>query len=229
MRQLVYIERLVIAALLLLLLALAPARAQMIVYQGETTPLEVEQKGYDTYKWDIYNDSTVNFAVVEGTAVADGDAEFVGDNSGAIVNVLWNKPGKYFFKVTAVDVAGCANNLKMGIVIVLEAPPTAVLAMDPDSVCIGEWATLEITFTGKAPWNFKLQMEDPLGNFTFKDYTGITDLLNPLIIPVNPVLTTRYTVIELKDARSVQKDPSNTVDLTIHPLPRSSRIYLKNP
>lgn len=229
MNRLVYIERLAITMLLLLLLALAPARAQMVVYVGETSTLAVDSIPHESYVWDLYNVSTVNFAVVDGTAEAQGDALFMGSDSLASVQVKWLKPGIYFFKVTAKDVSGCTNNLKVGIVEVLEAPPTAVLAMEPDSVCIGEWASLEITFTGTAPWKFRLQGEDPQGNLSYQDFSGITGLKNPLIVPVNPVVTTRYTVIDLSDLYSEQVKPSNSVDLTIHPLPVSSRIYLKTP
>ena len=62
-----------------MLSALAPAMAQTVVnqnvvYQGETTTLEVDSLTGDTYSWELYNDSTVNFATATGTAVADGDA-----------------------------------------------------------------------------------------------------------------------------------------------------------
>jgi len=107
-----YIERKVIAVLLLLLLALAPAMAQNVVYQGDTTPLAVEQKGADNYVWQFYSDSTVNFAVTPPDAAAY--AEFVGGNTGAEVNVLWKEPGTYFFKVTARDATNFTMNLKKG-------------------------------------------------------------------------------------------------------------------
>jgi hypothetical protein len=228
MKKLLYILRPALVVLLPLLLALAPAMAQTIVYKGDTTPLAVDSLPGDSYKWEIYSDSTVNFA----TAPADTPGTtfaFVGGNEKAKVNVKWLAIGVYFFKVTATNITGCTNNLRVGIIKVIEPPPTAVLVLKPDSVCIGQWAPLEITFAGRPPWNFKLQAEDPLGNITLTDYTGITDLQNPLIIPLNPAVTTRYMVIGLNDAISVQKKPSNTVDLTIHPLPVSSRIYLKTP
>ena len=117
MRTRLYIERLVIAVVLLLLLALAPAMAQNVVYTGQTTPLAVEQTGFDTYKWELYNDGTVNFATEPGncpTTMADFDP--AGGNAGASVNVKWIEPGRYFFKVTGYDVAGCASNLKVGII-----------------------------------------------------------------------------------------------------------------
>ena len=88
------------AVLLLWLLAVVPAIAQNVVRQGNISELSVEEMPGDTYGWELYNDATVNFVVVPGTAVADGDAEFVGGYIGPTVNVLWNEPGLYFVKVT---------------------------------------------------------------------------------------------------------------------------------
>ncbi|HEY3372283.1 MAG TPA: hypothetical protein VGK10_15615, partial [Prolixibacteraceae bacterium] len=153
MRKRLYIERLVIAALLLLLLALAPAMAQTVVHKGETTPLTVEQNGYDSYTWELYNDSTVNFATAVGTAVTDGDAQFVGKIDSATVNVLWKEPGTYFFKVRALNASGCTMNLKIGIVKVLNSIPTAIVVAD-QAVCEGAKIELGVSFTGTAPWSF---------------------------------------------------------------------------
>ena len=105
--------------LLLWLLAVVPAIAQNVVRQGNISELSVEEMPGDTYGWELYNDATVNFVVVPGTAVADGDAEFVGGYIGPTVNVLWNEPGLYFVKVTARDVSGCTNNVKIIIIEVI--------------------------------------------------------------------------------------------------------------
>lgn len=228
MKKLLYILRPALVVLLPLLLALAPAMAQTVVYKGDTTPLAVDSMPGDSYKWEIYSDSTVNFA----TAPADTPGTtfaFVGGNSKASVNVKWLAAGVYFFKVTALNTTGCTNNLRVGIIKVIEAKPTAVIEVNPDSVCIGEWAELKVTFTGTEPWNFKLRLEDPPGNFTIQDYTNIPASQNPFIINIGPAVTTTYTVVEVTDAHGVQLDPSNTVTLTINPLPQSSRIYLKKP
>lgn len=229
MKKLLYTTRYhSLAVLLLMLLALAPAMAQNVVYQGETTVLDVEQMPGDTYVWDIYNDSTVNFATATGTAVADGQVEFVGGNIGTPVSVLWKTPGIYFFKITAMDITGCTTNLKMGIMRVLPSLPTAVIEVKPEEICIGEWAELLVTFTGKAPWSIKLQEKDN-DEIRVVEYSGINDSDNPYTIKIGPKMTTEYTVIEVTDARSVQTKPSNSVILTVNPLPRSSTIYQFEP
>ena len=127
MRKLLCIERKVIAVLLLLLLALAPAMAQNVVQRGDTIPLAVERMPGDIYTWELYNNPNGNFANKTGTAVADGDVEFVGSNIGSSVLVHWIKSGIYFFKVTAIDANGCTNNIKIGRMEVhpLNLPPNA--------------------------------------------------------------------------------------------------------
>jgi hypothetical protein len=217
---------LLLLAILPVVLSVASAMAQeTAIYPGKTTQLHEEPVPGATYTWELYRDSTVNFAVVPGDCPAT-DAFFPAGNKGPTVSVTWLKPGIYFFKVTAVDVTGCTNNLKIGRLKVDEALPIAELIVNPDSVCTGEWANLIVTFTGKAPWSFKLRIEDKDG---VRDtvYNNIGAARNPLVIPVGPRTTTVYTVTEVTDANGTQKVPSNHVILKVNPLPRSSRIYVK--
>jgi len=214
-----------LAVLLLLLLALAPAMAQNVVYQGQTTQLGVDQNTGDTYEWELYNDSTVNFAQINGVTSAIY-ANIVGSNNTPTVSVQWNKPGEYFFKVTAKS--SCTNNLKIGKMKVLPSLPRADLDINPKEICVGESAELKVTFSGKAPWSMKLQAKDKNG-IIVSDYSGIDAFGNPLRIPVNPITTTEYMVIEVSNEFGVQTNPSNSVILTVHPLPQKTGIYLKKP
>lgn len=226
MIRLLYIARYkALAVLLLLLLALAPAMAQNVVYQGQTTQLGVDQNPGDTYEWELYNDSTVNFAQVNGVTSA-AYADIVGGNNTAIVNVQWKEPGEYFFKVTAKS--SCTNNLKIGKMKVLPSLPKAVLYINPEEICDGESAELKVIFSGKDPWSMKLQAKDKNG-ITVTDFPAINVSGNPLKIPVNPKTTTEYTVIEVTNVYGTQPDPSNSVILTVHPLPQKTGIYLKKP
>lgn len=117
--------RLGLVALLPLLLSLAHAKAQTIVYQGTTTTLTVIPVPNNTYKWELYNDSTVNFATVPGNCPVTS-AAFTAGNTGSGVNVMWLQPGIYFYKVTARDVVQCAMNLKIGMIKVIPAGVIAV-------------------------------------------------------------------------------------------------------
>ena len=228
-RPLYHIIRLTLA-ILPVILTMASAMAQTPVYQGQTTPLTIEQQAGDTYTWEIYNDSTINFATVSGTAVADGDAEFIGGvNTGPSVSVNWIEPGVYFFKATAVNASGCTNNLKVGRIEVLESLPTANLNLNKNEICIEDDAIITITLTGNPAWEITLELIDLAGNVTdIQTYNNIESVDNPYEITVSPTQTTIYRVTNVKDKYGENLDPSDSVTLTVHPLPMRSKIYLKN-
>ena len=228
MKRLVYHIICLVLAILPVLLTVASATAQMRVSKGETIELSVIQEGNDTYTWDLYNDPSVNFATVDGNADIPAEAFFVdGINTGATVSVTWLEPGIYFFRVLAVDVEGCTNNLKVGIVEVLELP-TAELSLDPLEICIGEPAVLTVTLTGVPAWGFTLQGEDLDGNIieTFDPFENILDGDNPVTITVSPDQTTIYRVVRVVDQIGENLDASESIQLTVHPLPENSQIYI---
>ncbi len=121
------IERKVLAVLLPLLLVMAPAMAQNVVYQGTTTILAVVQERNDTYDWELYSDGTVNFATVSGNC-PPSKANFTGGHLGASVEVNWKETGTYFFRVIARDAIGCAMNLKVGMVTVINVEVEAIIS-----------------------------------------------------------------------------------------------------
>jgi hypothetical protein len=92
------IVRKVLVVLLSLLMVMAPAMAQNVVNQGQTTNLSVVQVPGHTYEWELYNDGTVNFATVAGNC-PDTSAKITGSKFGASVAVDWIETGTYFFKV----------------------------------------------------------------------------------------------------------------------------------
>lgn len=211
------IIRLALVVMLPLLLALAPAMAQTVVYQNESTTLAVVQVPGDTYEWEIYSDGTVNFAKVSGNCPATS-ADFVGVNTGASVNVKWFKPGTYFFKVTAHDATNCTMNLKIGIIVVKEALPTAIISPPTNPICTGDTAPLEVTLTGTGPWSI-----------TYTDGTNvwkatIAENENKYTIFVKPNATTNYWITEVKDQSGTNSVPSTSVELQVNPKPAMSKI-----
>lgn len=211
------------AVLLHLLLALAPAIAQNVVRQGETSTVSIEQQPGDTYMWTLYNDSTVNFAVTPGTVVQPY-ADFVGDTNSSTVSILWKIPGTYFFKVNATDITGCTNNLKIGKVRVLEALPTATATST--AICVGEAATVTVEFTGTGPWSF-----------TYTDGTTTSTVTNiaaspyELVLAPKPKTTTEYTITSVTDKWGTNNYPTNPPKVVqeVNPKPNSSKIYLYGP
>jgi len=115
-----------LVALLLWLLALAPAMAISVVYEGVTSQLNVNAIPGHTYTWEIYTDAIVDFAVVPGNCPLTS-YEFTAGNTGASISVKWLKPGIYFYKVTARDAALCAMNFKVGMLKVLSAEALSVI------------------------------------------------------------------------------------------------------
>jgi len=217
LKKLLYIARYkALAVLLLLLLALASARAQNVTPMGETTDLSVKEMPGDIYTWELYSDSTLNFALTAGVTTGTF-AEFVGSNVGAKVSVLWKEIGTYFFKVTAMNAAGCTNNIRIGIMKVLPPLPTAVIS-PPEPICDGQTASLEVTLTGKGPW--ELNYTDGTNNWTV---TAIMD--KTCILRVTPNVTTQYWVYKLSDLWGINNNPSNKVLLEVNPRPVSSKIY----
>lgn len=209
-----------LAVLLLLLLAMAPALAQNVVYQGETTPLAVVNVPGETYEWELYNDGTVNFAVVPGNCPVTS-AIFVGGNVGASINVQWLQPGFYFFKVTARDAANCTNNIKVGMIEVKPALPTAIIT-PPADICVGQTASLEVTLTGVGPW--ELTYTDGTNFWTETGINTTTYLLR-----VSPIVTSQYWIAEVKDVNGTNSVPSDKVTLNVNPKPVSSTIYQHDP
>ncbi len=225
-RSIYHIIRLALA-ILPVLLTVASATAQMrTVYQGETTELSIIQEGNDTYTWELYNDPNVNFATVDGNALPD-EAEFVGSNTGAMVNVRWLKAGVYFYRVLAVDEEGCTNNLKVGRLQVLEDPPTAEMILFENEICISDPAIITVTLTGHPAWSFVLEAIGEDDVIETKEYKNIGEEDSPYTyeIHVSPYQTTTYRIIKLKDRYGENLEASDTIQLTVHPIPVNSRIY----
>ncbi len=199
-------------------MAMAPAMAQTVVYVGDTTPLTVVAVPGNTYLWELYSDGTVNFATVPGNCPATS-ADFVGGNTGPAVNVKWIKTGIYYFKVTASD--GCTNNLKIGMIEVKEALPTATIS-PPEPICIVQTASIQVTLTGTAPW--EVTFTD--GSKTWTE-TGITQ--SQYLLVVNPKTTTSYWITQVKDLNATNTVTSQHVTLQVNPKPASSKIYLYQP
>lgn len=220
MIKLLYIARyLAISVLLMWLLASTDVKAQTVVYQGETSTLKIVEVPGESYIWELYQDSTVDFAIDPGDCPASL-ASFVGGNTGPEVRVIWLEPGVYFYKITALNITGCTNNLTVGRIEVIEALPTATITPpDPDWLCVGESVFLEVVLTGTGPWD--LTYTDGTSTQTI---TGITE--EKYMLEVKPKSPTQYWITEVKNSYGVNNKPSAKVWLIVYPKPESSTIYL---
>ena len=212
----------VLAVLLLLLLALAPAMAQiavnqMVVRVGETTTLTVDAKPGDSYIWELYSDSTVNFAVAPAD-VSPSYADFTSDTNSSTVTVRWNEPGIYFYKVNALDITGCTNNLRVGIVRVLQSLPTATLTTSP--VCEGDPVIIKVDLTGIPNWSFTIT--DGTRTWPFSD---VTETPYDAVIMPGPKTPTSYWVTIVQDKWGTNPAPTDPVPQEVNPKPATSVIY----
>ena len=221
MNKLLYTTRCKAWTLILpLLLAMAPAMAQTVVYVGDTTPLSVVAVSGDTYQWELYSDGTVNFATTTGNCPVTS-ATFTGGSTGPVVGVKWLKTGTYFFKVTAYDPAHCTNNLKIGMITVDASLPSATFT-PPDPVCKGENGSLAVALTGSGPWN--ITYTDGVNSWSVPAITT-----TPYVLTVSPKTTTSYWITQVTGQNGTNSVPSPSVTLEVNPKPASSKIYLYQP
>jgi hypothetical protein len=222
LKKLLYIARYqALAVLLLLLLALAPAMAQNVTNKGEITELSVDSVPGETYLWELYSDSTVNFAVVPGVT-SDTFAEFVGSNAGAKVSVRWKEIGIYFFKITALNAAGCTNNVEIGMMKVL--PPLPEGTLTTADICSGDPAKLTVDLTEVGPWSFTYTD----GTTTWTEKNVLTTPWVVTVVP-GPNTNTDYWITSVTNPNGTNIRPSVKVTQIVYPKPKSSVIYLYEP
>src|SRR6056297_1183822 len=164
MKKLIYhIVRLALV-MIPVVLTVAPAMAQLEVYQGDTLNLSIEPEPEgSTYKWDVYCDLSVNFAQVDGNC-PDGTYYFLNDiDDEAAVKAIFNTAGEYIIKIEVWDPVSCTNNMEFLKLIVHEALPEAELALDPDEICVDEPSVLTVTLTGEPLWGFIIEAKDEDG------------------------------------------------------------------
>jgi hypothetical protein len=220
MNRIKYTYLRLLLALLPVIMAVAPAAAQITVPAGQSYQLSVVQVPGDVYTWSLYSDvNGIDFVKDPGNCPA-ASAYFTSGNTGSTVDVTWLKPGVYFYTVKAVR-PGCSSNLKVGKMIVTDALPTATI-LPPTPVCAGEKATLTIELTGEAPWSI-----DVSDGTTTTTYSGITS--SPFTLTVSPTATTSYTVTRVSDSNGENLIPSNTVTLVVKPRPVTSPIIQYGP
>jgi hypothetical protein len=193
-----------------------------IIPQCETTIFSVEKWPGDRYTWDIYRDSTTNFAQEKG----DVDPVAYFENSmyeGSTVNVNWLDTGRYFVRVMVWDEVQCTNNLMLFKIQVIDVPPLAEIT--GDSLCIGEPAIVRIVLTGRGPYDLTYTWGD---GQVLVNMNGITEEEFTVPLPPLPVGITEFWVTQIIDQCSENLVPSEKGRIVIFPKPSQSRIYVKD-
>ena len=207
------IVRLGLAVMLPMLLVLASARAQTVVYQGTTTTLEVIPVPGNTYMWELYSDATVNFATVPGNCPITS-ASFTGGNTSSLVNVLWLQPGIYFFKVTARNAVQCTNNIKLGMIRVMPLPIDAVIS---GATLIGscQQVRLDASKSVGVITSYQWSVLDQGGALTRTTGPDTEFLLSP---SYNGSLPSDFRIM-LKITNSIGQTDTDTISVKIDPMP----------
>jgi hypothetical protein len=220
-----------ILGILLVVLTVASALAQKpIIYikvpQCETIEFSVVDMPGDRYTWDVYRDSTVNFAIEKG----DMDPVPIfedGMYEGSTVRANGLDVGRYFVRVMVWDEKTCTNNLMMYLVDIYDDPPTAELT--GDSLCIGDPAVVRIVLTGRGPWNLTYTYKsEPNGNEVSVNLNGVTEPDFTVTMPPLPVGITDIWVQQIIDECTENLIPSDKARIIIYPKPSNSRIYPVN-
>lgn len=208
------IKRLVLVVMIPLLLALTPAMAQTVVYQGTTTSLSVVEVPGHACKWELYSDATVNFATVPGNCPVTS-AIFTGGNAGSSVRVTWLQPGNYFFKVTSRDAFGCAMNLKIGMIKVVSKEILIVLGFE--ETIIGACQSVKLDASKSIGDNLKYEWSLPGPGGSLTQQTGMNTefRLSPTYMGSLPA----DFKVRLHITDNAGNSKSDTINITVDRLP----------
>jgi hypothetical protein len=195
------------------------------VEKCETIEFSVVDWPGDRYTWDLYRDSTVNYAKVKG----DVDPVTYFEKSqyeGHTVRVNWLDTGRYFLRVMVWNEVECTNNLILFLVDVIEEIPMAEVY--GDSTCVGDVSFVRIVFSGHGPWDFKYSYSsDAYGNTVQSVNFHTEDDEVTIPMPPLPVGTTDFWVDEIITNCTINMIPSDKARILIYPKPSHSKIYLK--
>jgi hypothetical protein len=231
MKQLFYHIRYISLGIFLVLLTVASATAQKAVpyievTQCDTIEFTITEFPGDEYTWDLYQDSSGNFATNQGDMEA---AVYFEDGMyrGSTVHVLGLQPGSYFLRIMAWDEVECTNNLMLFKMTVIEALPPEVYG---DSLCIGDVPLVKIIFSGTGPWDFEYAYGDGVNTVNLIGHTDDSEIMLPI---TTPLAVGEYTfwIMEVTDActvNSYEVDERPSTGILIFPKPTNSKIYLKD-
>ncbi len=207
--------------------AAAQKPVQLIeVEKCETMEFSVVDWPGDRYTWDLYRDSTINYAKTKGDV--DPASYFEkGMYQGSTVQVHWLDTGRYFLRVMVWNEIECTNNLILFRINVTEVIPMAEVY--GDSTCVGDQSFVRIVFSGHGPWDFKYSYSSDANGNTVQSvnfHTESEELTIPM--PPLPVGLTEVWVDEIITQCTINLIPSDRGRIMIYPKPAQSKIYLKD-
>ena len=199
------------------------------IIQCDTLQFEITEFPGDEYTWDLYKDSTGNYAVTQG----DMEAAVYFENGmyrGATVRVFNLPPGDYFLRIMAWDEVNCTNNLMVFKMHVIEPPPPELIG---DSLCYGELPLVRVIFTGVGPWDFEYSYEDGEGGIVnLNGHTDDPEITIPIMEPL-PVGEYSFWIMEVDysngcSVKTYEVEERPRTGILIYPKPVQKKIYVKD-
>ena len=234
MKKLIYHIIVRTLGILLAVLAVAPAMAQIVVNQCDTMEFSVTSRPSidDThFVWAIYNSSPNPVNVLDPAGALDPAIAFVdGQYAGRTVQVIGLEPGKYYVRIHVWDEISCTDTVEMYVMEVLETIPEVELYAD--SVFIGEPATVKIVFTGLGPYTIFYSYGDEITgnvvnmNGVVEGPEAVIPIQNPL-----PVGITEFWITQIIDQCTtyiIAPEEVQKAKVRIYPKPSNSRIFVKD-
>jgi len=235
MKQLIYHIMRRIPGILLAVLAVASAVAQkpvqhIVVNRHDTIEFSVVEWPGDEYTWDIYDDPGLNFALENERL--DPDLYFVdGMYRGSTVYVTNLPAGLYYLRVMVWDEVNCTNNLTLFSIEVLDVPEADLYGAE---ACFGDPTYLRVVLTGVGPW--EVIYTDGLVDSDAVNLNGTPEDDQYILVPPNAmepieeVIIREYWIKYIHDLGTGGENfaPSDTAKIIIYPIPRNSRIYIKD-
>jgi hypothetical protein len=218
--------------LLLVVLAMVSAKAQIVIEQCDTMEFSVVSRptiDESHFVWAIYNASPNPTDVLDPTTSLDPALYFTnGQYAGRTVSVVNLDPGEYYVRIEVWDEVSCTNNVEMYVLEVIESIPDVELY--GDSVCIGDPATVTIRFTGVGPYTISYTYGDE-NTGTFVNMNGVVvdgpKVVIPILEPL-PVGENSFWLISIEDDCKAYEFPIDErpgTGVRIYPKPSNSQIY----
>lgn len=200
----------------------------IVVNQADTIEFSVVEWPGDRYTWDLYVDSTLNFALENDRL--DPALYFVdGMYEGSTVYVTNLDPGIYFLRIMVWDEVNCTNNLLLFRLEVLDIPEADLYGME---ACYGDPTYLEVVLTGTGPWEiiYTDGMVDKTINLNGNPGETM-DIEIPMLnmTPADKIIIKEMWITYIKDKGTGGENfaPSDSAKIIVYPVPSNSKIYVK--
>ncbi len=235
-KKIKHIAFIIVTGVVLLLLTVASASAQIIVEQCDTMTFSVDSREYISetrFVWGIYEASELPVDILDTIGLLESDTYFVdglyASGVGKTVKVTGLDPGKYYVRIHVWNEEDCTDNVEMYVMEVVES--SVDMTLYADSVCIGEATNVYIRLTGYGPYDIYYTVGDEETPSVVNVAGGVE---NPeIVIPITQPLPegeTTFWVIKVEDdckAYEYPIDERPSTGVLIYPKPTKQPIYLK--